>query len=60
MVCVLFFKGGLRRRNIQAETQCILGWFEGKKVLSQLDNGLSLIAALSEVPEHDGVILASE
>ena len=47
MVCVLFFKDGLRRRNIQAEAQNTLGWLEGKK-----DDSLSLIAALSEVPEH--------
>ena len=55
MVCTLVFKGGLRRRNVQAEAQNILGWLEGKK-----DDSLSLIAALSEVPEHNGVILASE
>ena len=55
MVCVLIFKGGLRRRTVQAEAQNTLGWLEGNK-----DDSLSLIAALSEVPEHNGVILASE
>ena len=55
MVCVLIFKGRLRHRTVQAEAQNTLGWLEGNK-----DDSLSLIAALSEVPEHNGVILASE